>query len=54
MRVTKKKRTDIEDECAHRGRVCVRVLKNGECACVLWASVLYCVILKKRRIGNST
>ena len=32
---------------AHRGRVCVRVFIGCECACVLWASSLYCVILKK-------
>jgi hypothetical protein len=32
---------------AHRGRVCVRVFIEGECACVLQASALYCVILKK-------
>jgi hypothetical protein len=32
---------------AHRGRVCVRVFIGGECACVLQASTLYCVILKK-------
>ena len=31
---------------AHRGRVCVRVFIGCECACVLWASSLYCVILK--------
>ena len=30
---------------AHRGRVCVFI--GCECACVLWASSLYCVILKK-------
>jgi len=33
---------------AHRGRVCVRVFIGCECACVLWASSLYCVILKKK------
>ena len=33
---------------AHRGRVCVRVFIECECACVLWASSLYCVILKKQ------
>jgi len=33
---------------AHRGRVCVRVFIGYECACVLWTSSLYCVILKKR------
>ena len=32
---------------AHRGRVCVRVFIGCECACVLWASSLYYVILKK-------
>ena len=31
----------------HRGRVCVRVFIGCECACVLWTSSLYCVILKK-------
>ena len=31
---------------AHGGRVCVRVFIGCECACV-WASSLYCVILKK-------
>ena len=36
---------------AHRGRVCVRVFIGCECACVLWASSLYCVILKKRKIS---
>ena len=30
---------------AHRGKVCVRVFIG--CECVLWASLLYCVILKK-------
>ena len=34
---------------AHRGRVCVRVFIGCECSCMLWASSLYCVILKKRR-----
>ena len=33
---------------AHRGRVCVLVFIGCECACVLWASSLYCVILKKK------
>ena len=33
---------------AHRGRVYVRVFIGCECVCVLWASMLYCVILKKR------
>ena len=32
---------------AYRGRVCVRVFIGCECACVLLASSLYCVILKK-------
>ena len=33
---------------AHRGRVCVRVFIGCECACVLCASSLYCVILQKK------
>ena len=33
---------------AHRGRVYVRVFIGCECVCVLWASMLYCVILKQR------
>ena len=37
---------------AHRGRVCVRVFIGCECVCVLWASSLYCVILKKRFYKN--
>ena len=35
---------------AHRGRVYVRVFIGCECACVLWASSLYCVILKKKEM----
>ena len=35
----------------HRGRVCVRVFIGCECACVLWASLLYCVILTKKSTG---
>ena len=34
----------------HRGRVCVRIFIGCECACVLWASSLYCVILKKSTV----
>jgi len=33
---------------AHRGRVCIRVFIGCECACVLWPSSLYCVVLKKK------
>ena len=33
---------------AHRGRVCVRVFIGCKCTYVLWASSLYCVILKKK------
>jgi hypothetical protein len=33
---------------AHSGRFCVRVFIGGECACVLCASALYCVNLKKK------
>jgi len=32
---------------AHRGRVCVRIFIGCECMGVLWASLLYYVILKK-------
>jgi len=34
---------------AHRDRICVRVFIGCECACVLWASSLYRVILKKKK-----
>jgi hypothetical protein len=27
------------------------VVHRGECACVLWASALYCVILTKNGVG---
>ena len=33
---------------AHRGRIYIHVYR-GECACVLWTSMLYCVILKIKK-----
>jgi len=32
---------------AHMDRICVHVFIGCECACVLWASSLNCLILKK-------
>jgi hypothetical protein len=42
--------SDVPVGGAHRGRDCVHVFIGGECAYVLWASALNCVILKKRHV----